>query len=298
MNRETLKNNKLISRRRFLGSVILAATTAAFISGCKNSSYRIGCYTRPWHKHDYRVSLDGIAEAGFEFVGFSTDYQGRVINLNTSPEKAAAYGEEAKSRGLKVAVLSGGAFGVSESISKGITDLEHWIDNAASLGAPDLHFGGINDPDIQDAYYKVIAECSDYAEDKGVRLSIKPHGGPNTTGAQCRKYIERVGHKNFGLWYDPGNVYYYTNGELDPVNDANEIDGLVFGMSVKDFQMPREVAVTPGTGMVDFPGLMSRLEKGGFTRGPLIVEGLAQGDLAYINDQAKKARELLEEITK
>jgi sugar phosphate isomerase/epimerase len=298
MNREILKNNNLISRRRFLGSVILATTTAAIISGCKNSSYQIGCYTRPWHKHDYRVSLDGIAEAGFEFTGFSTDYQGRVINLNTSPEQAAAMGKEATSRGLKIAVLSGGDFGVKESISKGIADLKHWIDNAASLGAPDLHFGGINDPDLQDAYYKVIAECCDYAEDKGVRLSVKPHGGPNTTGAQCRNHIEKVGHKNFGLWYDPGNVYYYTNGELDPVIDAEEIDGLVFGMSVKDFRMPREVAVTPGTGMVDFSELLSRLKKGGFTRGPLIVEGLEQGDLAYINDQARKARELLEEITK
>ena len=31
--------------------------------------YRIGCYTRPWDKYDYRVALDAIAEAGFKYVG-------------------------------------------------------------------------------------------------------------------------------------------------------------------------------------------------------------------------------------
>ncbi len=294
---KTRKLQKVISRRKFLGSILLATSTAALITACKRTNYQIGCYTRPWHDHDYRVSLDGIAEAGYRYVGFSTDYQGRVVDLNTTPEEAAQMGEEAKSRGLIVAVLSGGNFDVRKSVSAGISGMERWIDNAFSLGAPELHFGGINDPDLQDSYYKVIAECCDYAADKGVRLSVKPHGGPNTTGAQCRTYIEKVGHKNFGLWYDPGNVYFYTDGKINPVDDANEVDGLVFGMSVKDFRMPRNVAVTPGTGMVDFAGLMARLRQGGFTKGPLIVEGLAQGDLAYINAQAKQARELLEEIT-
>ena len=127
-------------------------------------------------------------------------------------------------------------------------------------------------------------------------MSVKPHGPLNNTGAECRPLIESIGHKNFKLWYDPGNVYYYSDGRIDPVNDAGEVDGLVCGMSIKDFLMPKNVDVTPGTGMVDFAGVMARLRKGGFRKGPLIVECLSQGDLSFINSEALKARLFLEKL--
>ena len=85
---------------------------------------------------------------------------------------------------------------------------------------------------------------------------------------ECRPLVDKVGHKNFRLWYDPGNIYYYSDGKLSPVDDAGEVDGLVSGMSVKDFRMPKDVDVTPGTGMVDFQNVMKRLKEGGFKKGP------------------------------
>ena len=51
-------------------------------------------------------------------------------------------------------------------------------------------------------------------------ITVKPHGGLNATGPQCRKLIEQVGHRNFTLMYDPGNIFYYSDGELNPVEDA------------------------------------------------------------------------------
>ena len=156
---------------------------------------------------------------------------------------------------------------------------------------------GVSAPEIEDDYYKTIAACCDYAAEKGVELTLKPHGGTNATGAQCRKHIETVGHKNFRLWYDPGNIYYYSDGTIDPVDDAADVDGLVTGMCVKDFKMPKNVNVTPGTGMVDFPKVFERLAKGGFTRGSLIIECLNTGDDQYLISEAIKARKLLEELT-
>jgi sugar phosphate isomerase/epimerase len=67
-------------------------------------------------------------------------------------------------------------------------------------------------------------------------------------------------------------------------------------MSVKDFLMPKNVDVTPGTGMVNFAGVMDRLKQGGFRKGPLIVECLSQGDLLFINSEALKARIFLEKL--
>jgi len=48
--------------------------------------------------------------------------------------------------------------------------------------------------------------------------------------------------------------------------------------------------------MVDFAGVMDRLKKGGFKKGPLIVECLAKGELSFINSEALKARIFLEKL--
>ncbi|NLO01741.1 MAG: sugar phosphate isomerase/epimerase [Bacteroidales bacterium] len=293
---ERKESLKTISRRSFIGKVMLSAAAGAIISSCKKTDYQIACYTRPWFDHDYRVALDGIAEAGYKYAGIMTDKGGRIITLDTTVEQAVAVGNEVSKRGLKVASLSAGSFNVSNSVNEGIEELKRWIDNTAGLGAPVVHLGGVTDPALADAYFEAIAECCDYAAGKGVRLSLKTHGGLNSTGAGCRKFIEKVNHKNFGLWYDPGNVYYYSDGLTDPVDDAEYIDNIVFGMSVKDFKMPKDVSVTPGTGMVDFPKLLKRLNEGGFRRGPLVVEGLYQGDVDFINAEARKAREYLEQL--
>lgn len=287
---------KTISRRNFIGKVVMSAAAGAILSSCKKTDYRIACYTRPWFDHDYRVALDGIAEAGYKYAGIMTDRGGRIITLETTVEQAVAVGNEVTKRGMKVASLSAGGFNVGNSVSEGIEELKRWIDNTAGLGAPIVHLGGVTDPVLADRYFEAIKECCDYAAGKGVRLSLKTHGGVNSTGAGCREYIEKVNHKNFGLWYDPGNVCFYSDGLIDPVDDAEYIDNIVFGMSVKDFKMPKDVAVTPGSGMVDFPRLLKRLYKGGFRKGPLVVEGLYQGELTYINAEAKKTREYIEQL--
>jgi sugar phosphate isomerase/epimerase len=133
---------------------------------------------------------------------------------------------------------------------------------------------------------------------QGIQLTVKPHGGLNATGPQCRKIIEKVGHRNFRLWYDPGNIFYYSDGQLDPVEDAASVDGLVSGMSVKDYQPPKTVDVTPGSGLVNFKGVLTRLKKGGFKSGPLLIECLKRGDLVALHNEAVQARQFLEACLK
>jgi sugar phosphate isomerase/epimerase len=261
--------------------------------------WQIGCYTRPWDQHDYRVALDAIAEAGFKYAGLmTTRSESRlVISAASTPEETVAVRDELRQRDLRVASVYGGGIPVAQSLEAGIAALRKLIDNCAAVGAADLLMGGTGDEKLYDAYYKAIAECCDYAADKGLGISVKPHGGLNATGPQCRRTVERVNHPNFRVWYDPGNIYYYSDGKLDPVDDAATVDGLVIGMSVKDYLPPRNVDVTPGTGKVDFPAVMRRLKQGGFTRGPLIVETLARGDLAETLAEARKARAFLEALT-
>ena len=300
-----------MSRRRFLGRT-LKLGAAGLTASCAATSYtsattgpatggrwQIGCYTRPWANYDYRVALDAIAEAGFRYAGLMTTKSktGLVISVATTLEEAEQVGKAAKNRGLGVLSVYGGGIPVAKSLKAGIGGLKKLIDNCAACGAQNLLMGGIGNEKLYEAYYKAIAECCDYAAEKGVGISIKPHGGLNATGPQCRKTVEMVGHKNFRIWYDPGNIFYYSDGKLDPVDDAATVDGLVIGMCIKDYRHPKNVSITPGTGQVDFPAVLARLRKGGFTHGPLVIECLDRGDAEHTLTQARKTRVFLEGLT-
>jgi len=300
-----------LSRRRFLGATLAAGAAGALVprgdavgapsadGPAKAGPWQIGCYTRPWAAHEYRAAFDAIAEAGFKHVGLMTakSATGLVISTATGLDEARQVGEEARKRGLAIPSVYGGDIPVEKSLEAAVEGLRKLIDNGAAAGAANLLMGGTGDAKLQDAYYKAVAECCPYAAEKKIGLSVKPHGGLNATGPQCRKVVEGVGHRNFRLWYDPGNIYYYSEGQLDPVADAATVDGLVVGLSVKDYKHPKNVDVTPGTGKVDFAAVMARLRQGGFTGGPLVVETLAPGDPAKTLDEARKARRFLEDLT-
>lgn len=283
-----------LTRRSFIGRLTLAAAAPALVRAATPSPWQIGCYTRPWAADtDYRVALDGIAAAGYAFAGLMTMKGGVLVSPETAPEKVATMAADAKARGLQIASIYGGNF-IAKTIADGVANLQRLIDHVARCGCPSLLLGGTSRPEQVDGYYQVVAECCAYAASRGVGLTIKPHGGSNSTGPQCRELIARVGHPNFRLWYDAGNIFYYSDGKLDPVDDAATVDGLVVGMSVKDFLPPKEVNLTPGTGRVDFARVMRRLHAGGFTRGPLVVECVANADATRVTAEARRAREFVE----
>ncbi|HID24253.1 MAG TPA: sugar phosphate isomerase/epimerase [Planctomycetaceae bacterium] len=272
-------------------------------------AYQVGIYTRPWDRYDYRVALHAIAEAGFQHVGLMTTTMpwGRlVLSATTTSEQAAAIGEEVRKRGLGILSVYPGGIPVQKSIQAGVEAMRRIIDNCLVAGAKSILMGGTGNAKLYDAYYKAIAETCDYAAEKNIPITVKPHGGLNATGPQCRKCIEMVGHENFSLWYDPGNIMYYSNGRRDPVEDAKTVAGLVrVGMCVKDFDMVekngelrRDVWITPGQGRVDFPKVLKVLRDGGFRSGALVIECVYRGDgsLETILAEAKKARAYVEEL--
>ena len=292
-----------VSRRAFAATLIAGAagTTVASRLAAQSApkdNWQIGCYTRPWDKWDYRVALDGIAEAGYRFAGLMT-HKGKswvLINVDTPPEEVAAIAHEVRQRGLQTISIYGGSFPVQKSVADGIAGLKALVDHCEICRCPHLLLGGTSDARLTKPYYKVVKECCGYAAEKGVGLSIKPHGGTNATGAECRRIVEQVGKANFGIWYDPGNIYYYSDGHRDPVDDCADADGLVVGMSVKDYLPPKNVMVTPGTGKVDFGSVFRRLRKGGFQHGPVVVECVKTGSRKETTAQAREARVFLERL--
>lgn len=288
-----------ISRKEFLiragGSAVAAAASAeSFGEEDASHVWQIGCYIRPWNQFEHDVALDAIAEAGFKYTGLLTTKPNNTfgISVNTTPDEAAAIGDECRRHGLELPSAYGGDISL-DSVEAGVAGMHRLVDNCVAAQVSNLMMGGVGTPELAEVYYKAIAEACGYAEEKGIGISVKPHGGTNATGPQCRALIDKVNKKNFRLWYDPGNIFYYSDGRLNPVDDAATVDGLVVGMSVKDFLPPKSVDVTPGTGMVDFPKVLARLKQGGFTSGPLIVECLKPGTQAELLEEAKKAHSFL-----
>jgi len=307
-----MDGTKHLTRRGFLsGSAKVGAMSTlawtcsslrpeqACASEGKAAPYMIACYTRPWAQYEYRVALDAIAEAGYKYVGLMTakGKNNLVLSVATTPEEAAQVAQEVKKRNLKVVSVYGGDIPVNKSLEAGLEGLKRLIDSCAACGTMNLLMGGTGNKELYERYYKAIAECCDYAAAKGMGISIKPHGGLNATGPQCRKTVELVGNKNFGIWYDPGNIFFYSDGKLDPMDDAPSVNGLVMGMCIKDYKPPKSVDVTPGTGEVDFAGVLAKLKAGGFKSGALVVECLKPGDLAHTLAEAKKTRQFLQNVT-
>lgn len=293
-----------LTRRRFLGRTLAAGAAVVAASRLdaatatdgppylQDRGWLIGCWTRPWAKEDYRVAMDAVAEAGFKYIaltGAKTKTR-RVIAPATTLEECQQVGEEAGKRGLTITNVYGGGV----PLHSGGESLRKMIDNCAAAGAWSVMLAHMGNEETFRQCCKTVADCCDYAAEKQVVIALKPHGGTTGTGPQLRRAVELVGHQNFTLMYDPGNIFYYSDGQVDPVEDCAAVDGLVTGVSVKDYRHPKSVALTPGTGQVDFPALMSRLQKGGFRHGPLVVETLAPGDPAQTLDAAKAARRFVE----
>ena len=301
---ELLWRRDFLRRTAALGTAAMAGSLLTGVAGqtvadapANSSPWEIGCYTRPWAKYDYHTALDAIAEAGFKHVGLMTaKTQSHLVLSAADPlEWGVRVGKEAKDRGLEIASVYGGGLRM-QNRGTAMADLRHLIDLCAVADARTLLMGGIGNPEHCDIYFGAIADCCDYAKEKGLGLTIKPHGGLNATGPQLRKVVEKVNHKNFSIWYDAGNVLHYSDGQLNPVDDAATIDGMVTGWCIKDYKHPKQVDVTPGTGQVDFPAVFAQLQNGGFTRGALIIETLAVGDLPQLLAEAKKARTFVETL--
>ena len=140
---------KRTSRREFLagslaagavsvGSQLIAADTRpSDRKEEKKETWQIGCYTRPWAEHEYRVAFDAIAEAGFKYVGLMTtkSQTNLVISSTTTPDEATRVGEEVKKRGLRVANVYAGDF-FSPDLGAAAKALRRTIDNCAATSSP------------------------------------------------------------------------------------------------------------------------------------------------------------------
>jgi len=270
------------------GLSVLAATAPAV-------KWPIGCMNRPWTKWTFDETLAAIKAAGYATTGLLT-------RTKTDPFIAADATPEYLD-GLKRALAASGLtanMGALRSrhdipLEETVKSLQKEIDNAAFLGLKYVMTFGVDDPAQSDHHLQSMARAAAYGAEKGVQVVMKPHGGSSGASGEIAAAIKKVGQANFKIWYDAGNIIYYTG--KDPVEELKPIVQHVTGFCAKDCAEPKgEVMIQFGTGKVDFAGVFKVLKSAGF-EGPIMVECSAVGETPEATGaNARVNRECLEKL--
>ncbi len=252
----------------------------------------LGCTTRPFGKVGFVEAFERIAAAGFSEVAVFANVG---IDSASSDEHATEVKAAAEDLGLRVSMLLARA---ELDTRDAMTKYRRLIDRAAVLGASWLLDLGAGNPDDFDRYVELMKNAAPYAQDAGVRISAKPHGGITRTSEDLLSLNARVGHPSYGICFDPGNIIYYTRGAERPETNLAEVAPAVTTCIIKDCVLrdgEPDVMITPGEGLVDFDTVLGVLARGGF-RGPLYLECVGGATVEEVDANVRKTREMIEGV--
>ena len=68
-----------------------------------------------------------------------------------------------------------------------------------------------------------MSAVADHAAEAGIGISLKPHGGISLTAQELISLHDQVDHPAFRISYDPGNIIFYTKGEVRPESEVEMI---------------------------------------------------------------------------
>ena len=244
----------------------------------------IGCTTRPYGKLSLADACQHIAAAGYSDVAVFRCGDAVPVRSDTTPAEAKQARQTAEDAGLQPSMLIGGTK-LNLGLDAAVDDYKTLIDRTADLGAKWLLDCGTGNPAHYDDYHELMRRAAPHAQQAGVNITLKPHGGITLTADNMLETCNKIGHAAFGLCFDPGNIIYYTKGELRPEIEVAKVAPKVTTGIIKDCVVEgdkADVMVTAGEGLVDFEGVLSGLVSNGF-RGPLYVECVAGTELDEID---------------
>ncbi|MGD9497528.1 MAG: sugar phosphate isomerase/epimerase family protein [Armatimonadota bacterium] len=254
---------------------------------------QFGCFTRPWNEYSWEEFLAGTAAGGYECVGTMRLGKDWLVADVVPEELIVQRRREVEEAGLVPSTCLG-SFPLDRGPEAAEEGLRAFIDAVAAFGARYLLHCGTQRGANENTFYDTMAACCGYAQDRGVMLTLKPHGGITCTGADLLYAVKRINHPNFGIYYDPGNIVHYKG--LDPLNELRVRAEHVVGMCIKDSLGELQgVNILPGTGVVDFAGVFELLLDAGFD-GPCLVECLGGETLDEVNENAAKTHAFLSEL--
>jgi sugar phosphate isomerase/epimerase len=214
-----------------------------------------------------------------------------LLGSDATPEYLAGLKRRIAAHGLQVnmgALRDKGHLPLDEQIQ----DLRRQIDNGKTVGVEFLLTFGVENPERFDTYCRLVQDAAAYSQERGMKLVMKPHGGAADEIQRC---MARVKHPNFKIWFDAGNIIYYTG--KDPAEQLKPIAEHVTGFCAKDCDKEKgSVTLNLGEGAVDFHAVFAVLKQAGFN-GPVMLECCAPAESPEaVTENARKNREFLEKV--
>lgn len=260
--------------------------------------HTIGCTTRPYESLTFSEACDHISTAGYTDVAVFANAGQNPVRADSTSSEIKATSRVAANAGLTPSAVMGSVRFLDKGLEVCLDDYQRLIDNTAALGAKWLLDCGTSNEAHYSDYYELMCRATPHAAQAGVNIALKPHGGISLTVQDLIKADQKVGHPAFGICYDPGNIIYYTKGELRPETDIKAVASKVTTMIVKDCVVQDgepDVMVTPGEGLVDFKQVLGGLLTGGFN-GPLYVECVGGSTLNDINANVESTLRFVKDV--
>ena len=256
----------------------------------------LGCTTRPFSSLGFAETCKRIAAAGYTDVAV---FSAPGLEPDSDPKEAEAVRQVVEDAGLVPSMLLARArLGEVGSLDEAEDAYRQLIDRAVVLGATWLLDLGAGQEDQLESYVMLMKQAAPYAQQAGIQITVKPHGGITRTTGDLIAVCERVDHPAFGLCYDPGNILYYTQGDEQPEIAIDRVAPLVRTGIIKDCIVrdgKPDVMITPGEGWVDFDAVLGGLVRGGFC-GPLYVECVGGTTVGEIDRNLRETRDFIQAI--
>jgi len=236
--------------------------------------FQHACMTLPYSQFPLERALTGIAAAGYRYVAWGVTHReadGKatpVMAEDAAPDTAKSLAKRCRDAGLEPVMMFSTIY---PEHPRALEVLTNRIKQASAAGIGQVLTFGHTMGGNRALWIERFKALGPIAQDHGVIIVIKQHGGTTGTGQACAEIVRDVDDAGIFVNYDAGNVMDYLN--LDPIPDLQKCAGLVRSFCIKDHRdWPQDQDCGPGFGEIDHYRLLE----------PVAFSGLAM-PLAYEN---------------
>jgi sugar phosphate isomerase/epimerase len=282
-----------------------AAAAPAPAADGKPTNFQIGCMTYPYQPFPFERALDGLAAAGYRYVGWGTRHPGpdgrpkELIEFEAPRSEALRLAAMCRGRGLDPVMMFSRVYVADEHA---VRDHTRRIEQASAAGIPFVLTFGHIEAGGAEVWIRNLKQLGPIARDHGVTLVVKQHGGNTATGMDCLRIVQQVADEGVKVGYDAGNVMDYEGH--DPIPDIQGCWPEVRAFAIKDHRdWPEDRDCGPGFGEIDHYRLLEPVAHTGLDL-PLVCENIFEPllprpeDPAGVDSLARRAREYLETVTR
>src|SRR2546422_1285548 len=202
----------MMNRREFLQQTIAGGIAASLTTSIHATSvhWPIGGFNRPWTTWSFDEALKQIKAAGYQTTGLLTRTSDEpFIGADATPEYLARLKQRIADSGLK-AIMGALRSRHSIPLDDSIKEVRKQVENADALALTYLLTFGVDKPEEYDHYNKVMRDAAAYAQERRIKLVVKPHGGSSGASDAIVAELEDGRHPQFSNWHAAGQSILYN----------------------------------------------------------------------------------------